>query len=731
MSYQVIARKWRPQTFEEVTGQEAVTRTLRNAVQYERLHHAYLFSGARGVGKTTTARLLAKALNCHKTDKPNPKPCSPSNTDACDSCKEIAEGRSIDVLEIDAASHTGIDDVRDTIIENININPARDRYKVFIIDEVHQLSKAAFNALLKTLEEPPPNVVFIMATTELHKVPDTILSRCQEFEFKTIALAKIFDSLKNIAGVEKVVISDAALREVARAGEGSMRDAQSAFDQVISFSGEKIEVEDVVNALGIAGVDILLRTVKGVAEHNTLEAFEIVEELTRRGHDLRSFCRDLLSFFRDLLVAKVAANAEGLLDWAAVSRDDLKQTADQFSEADLLRFFNSLADTESQLRTATQPRYILEIGLIKLMEMRRVAPIEKLLQRLAALESGEAVISAKTSSTPPAEAPKTSVSSASISGGAAAPASASPGAASAEKKTEFIDILFEKSPDKPDQVEEDKIEEDAVEETAAEPLPEIKADPPKTSIPVAPTVFSAPQAAAYGSAVATIPGAPHLTSEDLAHVDDNWLDYAYERALLREGDDFSMVLTLDLSFLTREQPKFVPPPVQPQPQSQAPKTPETVKIPLEKPQNGKPPVFKEQKTDTGDLINKFRALLHKKGKTWLAQAFDEISRINTGEQEIAFLLPEKAEYWKSILEAEENIDILRQTANELLNKGLTPVISIEGQNLRLHIPTTAEIAKSRESAAELWQAAQDDPAIKQVLNVFRGQIIDVRRSGSE
>src|ERR1044072_4359146 len=195
MSYQVIARKWRPQTFEEVTGQEAVTRTLRNAVQYERLHHAYLFSGARGVGKTTTARLLAKALNCHKTDKPNPVPCSPNDKEPCVSCVEIAEGRSIDVLEIDAASHTGIDDVRDTILESININPARDRYKVFIIDEVHQLSKPAFNALLKTLEEPPPTVVFIMATTELHKVPDTILSRCQEFEFRQIPAEKIYQRL--------------------------------------------------------------------------------------------------------------------------------------------------------------------------------------------------------------------------------------------------------------------------------------------------------------------------------------------------------------------------------------------------------------------------------------------------------------------------------------------------------------------------------------------------------
>jgi DNA polymerase-3 subunit gamma/tau len=207
MSYQVIARKWRPQTFEEVTGQEAITRTLRNAVEHDRLHHAYLFSGARGVGKTTTARLLAKALNCHKTDKPNPQPCAPSDEAACVSCVEIAESRSIDVLEFDAASHTGVDDIREIILEGININPARDRYKVFIVDEVHMLSNSSFNALLKTLEEPPPRVAFIMATTELHKVPDTILSRCQEFEFRTIPTLKIYDRLKIISEAEKINVS--------------------------------------------------------------------------------------------------------------------------------------------------------------------------------------------------------------------------------------------------------------------------------------------------------------------------------------------------------------------------------------------------------------------------------------------------------------------------------------------------------------------------------------------
>ncbi len=387
MSYQVIARKWRPQKFEEVTGQEAITRTLQNAIEHDRLHHAYIFSGSRGVGKTTTARLLAKGLNCRKTDKPNPQPCAADDADACVSCKEISESRSIDVLEFDAASHTGVDDVREIIIESININPARDRNKIFIIDEVHMLSNSSFNALLKTLEEPPPNVAFIMATTELHKLPDTILSRCQEFEFRTIPLNKIFDRLKIIAEAEKIDVTEKALREIARTGAGSMRDAQSNFDQVISFSGEKIDVQDVSLSLGIAGAEILTRTCQAIAEKKPAEALKIVDDLIARGQDLRNFCRDLLSFFRDLLVYKMAGEAENLLETAILSREELNSNSAPFTESDLIRFFNALSETETKLREATQPRYVLEVGLIKLIEMRRVLSIENLIERLTKLEN--------------------------------------------------------------------------------------------------------------------------------------------------------------------------------------------------------------------------------------------------------------------------------------------------------------------------------------------------------
>jgi DNA polymerase-3 subunit gamma/tau len=385
MTYQVIARKWRPQTFAEVTGQEPITRTLRNAIEHQRLHHAYLFSGARGVGKTTTARLLAKALNCHKTKLPTATPCRTDDPDACASCSEISESRSIDVQEIDAASHTGIDNVRETIIGSIGFAPARDRYKIFVIDEVHMLSTSSFNALLKTVEEPPERVVFIMATTEQHKVPETIVSRCQQFEFRTIATAKILDRLRLIAEAEKISIPDDALREIARSGEGSMRDAQSALDQVISFAGSKIKKEDVEMALGVAGADILVRVVNGIANHQPAEALAVVDDVVMRGHDLRNFCRDLLAHFRDLLVTKVSGSDE-LLESAICDRDELKNQSTLFSETDLVRFFHSLAETETLLKTAAHPRYQLEVGLVKLMEMRRLESLSQLIERLATLE---------------------------------------------------------------------------------------------------------------------------------------------------------------------------------------------------------------------------------------------------------------------------------------------------------------------------------------------------------
>ncbi|CAN5563572.1 hypothetical protein BH10ACI3_BH10ACI3_19000 [soil metagenome] len=519
MSYQVIARKWRPQTFEEVTGQEVITQTLRNALEFDRLHHAYLFSGARGVGKTTTARILAKALNCHKTDgKPNLTPCLLTDADICPSCLEISESRSMDVLEIDAASHTGIDDVRGTIIENINFSPARDRYKVFIVDEVHQLSKPAFNALLKTLEEPPDNVVFIMATTELHKVPETILSRCQEFEFRTIPLQKIFDRLKLIAVAEKIDISDEALRELARSGEGSMRDAQSNFDQVISFSSDTIAAADVTNALGFAGVEILTKTINAISGRTPRAVLEVVDDLISRGHDMRNFCRDLLGLFRDLLVYKVAADDKHLFEGAVFDEAEMKAMAAAFSEADLLRFFNSLCLTEASLREAAHPRYVLEIGLVKLIEMRSVATVESMLKRLDAIESGV-----------PASPPRAAETA------FAAPALTPP---PAEKKTlkieepepvvaerpRVVEPPMDEPPPFSDDIPDELYDDHGFEEAVIEPPPVRRApEPPQ---------YQAPPVRLLS-----------LSAEELEHIEDTKLDDAYENKLSLTGDDLMPLRT--------------------------------------------------------------------------------------------------------------------------------------------------------------------------------------------
>ncbi len=484
MSYQVLARKWRPQVFEEVVGQEAITRTLRNAVETGRLHHAYLFSGARGVGKTTTARLLAKALNCHKKEGPNPVPCITSSVDACVSCSEVAESRSMDVLEFDAASHTKVEEIREIILESININPARDRFKVFIIDEVHMLSRSSFNALLKTLEEPPDNVVFVMATTEHHKVPDTITSRCQEFEFRTIPVRKILGRLNEIAEAEGLDISGEALKEIARSGEGSMRDAQSNLDQVISFSGETIGTEEVTAALGIAGTENLERTIRAIANREPAEMLKVVDDLIARGHDLRNFCRDLMAFVRDLLVYKIAGDAHGLLDTAILAADEMHEHSAPFLEADLIRFFNSLADTETALRDAAEPRFVLEVGLVKLAEMSRVTSIEELIRKVSGLAGSPAA------ETRPKEAA----------------ASASENAALPEKKT----LNHVDSPDEdPDFGPDSGFEEF---EDRDEPETGIVIDPDEMPVKL-----------------------PPISSEDLEHIEDAWLDSAYERVLEREG----------------------------------------------------------------------------------------------------------------------------------------------------------------------------------------------------
>jgi len=383
MSYTVLARKWRPQTFDDVVGQQVVTRTLKNSLTSGRVGQAFLLSGARGVGKTTTARLLAKALNCSRDEGPTAEPCN-----QCPSCQEITAGTAMDVQEIDGASNNSVDDVRE-LRESARYNPARDRYKIWIIDEVHQLSGSAFNALLKTLEEPPPRVKFIFATTEPHKLPETILSRCQQYDFRLIPAHDLQAHLRQISDSEKIRVSDEALARIARAAEGSVRDALSLFDQVLAFSGEQVEDEDVGALLGLIDRELLVAAAQGVLAGDSLALLDLVERLADYGADYRNFTRELLLCFREILLVRIAPAGSALLaGLVPEERERLRPLAEAFSEDDLLRTLDLLSRLEGELRQATDPRVTLELALLKLAQMRRLMPFAELVARVERLAGG-------------------------------------------------------------------------------------------------------------------------------------------------------------------------------------------------------------------------------------------------------------------------------------------------------------------------------------------------------
>jgi DNA polymerase-3 subunit gamma/tau len=383
MAYQVIARKWRPQKFDDVVGQQAVTRTLRNALASGRLAHAFVFAGPRGVGKTTSARILARALSCVKG--PTADPCG-----ECEPCVEIAEGRDIDVLEIDAATHTQVENVREVIIQGLSIAPVRNRYKIFIIDEVHQLSGHSFNALLKSIEEPPPHVVFMMATTELDKIPETVLSRSQVYEFRTISSKTIAEQLRRIVDAEGIAVGDDSLLLIARDAEGSMRDAQSKLDQVLAFTGKTITADDVATVLGLVGRDLLIDTVQAVADEDAPAAFALAARAVDMGYDLRAVCRELSRVVRDLLVLTVDPSRISDPEIASEGeRDRLKALAGRYSREDLLRAFDLLARAEADIRAAAQPRYHLEMALLRWMYLRKLVPIEDLIAGVPSASRGQ------------------------------------------------------------------------------------------------------------------------------------------------------------------------------------------------------------------------------------------------------------------------------------------------------------------------------------------------------
>ncbi|MGD0909879.1 MAG: DNA polymerase III subunit gamma/tau [Candidatus Acidiferrales bacterium] len=393
MNYQVIARKWRPQTFADVVGQQHVTRTLANAVQSGRVAHAYIFSGARGVGKTTAARILAKALNCAKG--PAAEPCN-----ECDSCREIGQGNSLDVIEIDAASNRGIDQIRE-LREMVRYAPAGGRYKVVILDEAHMLTDEASNALLKTLEEPPDKVIFVMATTEPENLADTIRSRSQHFHFRALSFTEIVDALKQICVKENLTAETGAIAVMARAAEGSLRDALSLLEQARAYCGSNIADSQVRELLGVVPEDILEELTGAIEAKSAERILTLVHRLLAEGQNLQHFCRETIGHFRNLLVARVCGADSELIAAPADQRPRLKQMSESFSEEDLTRFFQILLHTDDDLRRKPDARLHLEMGLLRMVNAARLAPLEEL---LAELDGGASSSSGGASGPPPGSA---------------------------------------------------------------------------------------------------------------------------------------------------------------------------------------------------------------------------------------------------------------------------------------------------------------------------------------
>jgi len=396
MGYQVLARKWRPQTFEEVIGQQHIAQTLTNAIRQKRVAHAYLFSGMRGVGKTTMARILAKALNCQSgSDGLTPTPCN-----TCVSCTEITQGISVDVSEIDGASNTSVEDVR-SLRETIKYMPLKDRYKIYIIDEVHMLSTSAFNALLKTLEEPPPHVVFVFATTESNKIPSTILSRCQHFTFARIKRKEMIQRLAMITQTDGITVSERGLSMIAKASEGSLRDALSLLDQASAYAGTKIQEEDLRQILGIMSQDLLMQLTEAILRHDATQVLDLVKVLHDQGYDPKQFFSEMVEQMRNLLVFKLAKNPPELIDLPDEELRLLQKLADLAAWEQLQQLFSLFLAAQDEVRGSLFPHFTLEMTLVRASRLDLLQPIEKILRQLSDLKNGKSAPAGSDRSDPP------------------------------------------------------------------------------------------------------------------------------------------------------------------------------------------------------------------------------------------------------------------------------------------------------------------------------------------
>jgi DNA polymerase-3 subunit gamma/tau len=500
MSYLVLARKWRPQTFEEVVGQQPVVRTLQNALDRNRIPHAIIFSGVRGVGKTTLARLVTKALNCQ--EGPTKIPCN-----KCEHCVEITGGNAIDIHEIDGASNRGIQEIRE-LKENIRFFPTKSRYKIIIIDEVHMLTTEAFNALLKTLEEPPEHVFFMFATTELHKIPITILSRCQRYELQKVTSLELFEFFSKIAKEEKVKISEWALNVIVREAGGSVRDGLSLLDQIFSFSGDEITNEDVIQVLGLVDSQVISSMAGAVLSGNLADGLKILDDVTSYGVDLKRLSNDLLYYFRALLICRISNEPEKLLDVPDQEFEKMRKTAAQYTVETLQLNFNLLLKGAEEMQYSSHPRLALEMALIRAAEAGNIVPVTQLLERLEGMQEKGSVTPVKSVPRPQAPAPEPAVK--------------------AETKKETPPAAVQpKVPEEPvQQVKVDEVKEEKVEEEVKEAVEETEKQVIKE--PAAPQAAQEhiPQEEIEESVAE--PGTPPPTKEVRKHWDE-FIEYVMDR----------------------------------------------------------------------------------------------------------------------------------------------------------------------------------------------------------
>src|SRR3984957_14835962 len=664
MSYKVIARKYRPQTFREIVGQQHVTKTIANAINANRVAHAYIFSGVRGVGKTTTARILAKALNCEKGTTADPD-------GTCASCVEIAEGRSLDVMEIDAASNRGIDQIRE-LREMVRYAPANSRYKVVILDEAHQLTDEASNALLKTLEEPPERVVFILATTRAEDLVETIKSRAQLFQFRALSFSEIAEEIERISKEEKLKIEPGAVAVLARAAEGSVRDGLSLLEQAISYSGDAITDLQVRELLGVVAESVLDDLVDAISQQSAEGALSLVHRLIQDGQNLQHFCREAIRHFRNLLVARVCGAESELVQAPKDERGRIAEQAARFTEEDLTRFFNTLMTTDAELRRAPDPRLHLELGLLKMINAKRLAPLEEV---LATLREG-------TSARPAAAGGGSNPFAKTFSPGGAVPPSLGGGAVPGSGGTRAVSSSGAAAKMAPVAF---KIEPKASSFTTA------------SSLSASATTSTAPKVASESRWSVPFPGsadvAKHLNAQSAP------VEMKAEPAAVPVVNRASNAVTVaEASAVPVATPTMVPV-----------ATPVVATPVVATPASGANVLSAEQ-------IAQIRAALT--GSKFLLSMLDEVTSWETANGELRLFFHPDSRSLSEMLQAKDPMERLRTALQQVL-----------GRPLRVCVKLDASRAAPAAPNSELKARFEKDTIVRAMLEKFGGQISNVKRPG--